>query len=90
MSAYDEKMVEELVDDLNSWSLQPELVALRVSLGVSWESGLERLVVAKEAIQTGLVKKENLGCTGHSMRMSTTSRRRGSQEVLSSWRFSEV
>ena len=29
--AYDEKMVEELVDDLNSRLMQPELVALAVS-----------------------------------------------------------
>ena len=58
--AYDEKMVEELVDDLNAWLLQPELVALAGLFGCFPGVRARKTVIAKEAIQTGLVKKENL------------------------------
>ena len=69
--AYD----EELVDDLNSQLLQPELVALAGLFGRFPEVRARKTVIAKEVIQTGLVKKENLDMWvhGHSMRMLTTS-----------------
>ena len=54
--AYD----EELVDDLNSPLLQPELVALAGLFGCFPGVGARMTVIAKESFETGLVKMENL------------------------------
>ena len=58
--AYDEKMVEELVDGLSSRLLQPELVALADLFGSLPGVRARKTVIAMEAIETELVKKENL------------------------------
>ena len=48
--AYD----EELVDDLNSWLIQPELVALAGLFGRLSGVLARKTVIAKEVVQTGL------------------------------------
>ena len=63
--ACDEQLDEELIHDLNSWLLQPDLVALaglfKRSLGI-WA---RKTVVAKEVTQTGLMEKRELWYPGH-------------------------
>ena len=49
--AYD----EELVDDLNSWLIQPELVALACLFGRFAGVWARKTVIAKEVVQTGPV-----------------------------------
>ena len=59
--AYD----EELVDDLYSRLIQPELVALAGLFGRFPGVHARKTVIAKEVVQTGLVKKENLDMWAH-------------------------
>ena len=56
---------EDLVDDLNSRLLQPELVALAGLFGRFPGVRARKTVIAREVIQTGLVKKENLDMWVH-------------------------
>ena len=56
----DDKKVEELVKNLSSRLLQPELVTLAGLFGRFPGVWSRKTVIAKEIIQTGLVNKENL------------------------------
>ena len=56
----DDKNVEELVKNLNSRLLQPELVTLAGLFGRFPGVRSRKTLIAKEIIQTGLVNKENL------------------------------
>ena len=73
--ACDEQLDEELVHDLNSWLLQPELVALAGLFERSLGIWARKTVDAKKVTQTGLTKKRELWYPGHSTNHDYEKRR---------------
>ena len=85
--AYD----EELVYDLNSRLLQPELVALAGLFGRFPGVQARKTVIAKEVVQTGLVKRRNLDMWVHRAQLAHVDNvKRRVSRMLSSSRFSEA
>ena len=73
--ACDELLDVELVHDLNSWLLQPELVALAGLFERSLGIWARKAVVAKKVTQTGLMEKRELWHPGHSTNHDNEKRR---------------